>query len=101
VFGLPKVIVIFLTVDVDPKSLTVAQVGKIEKLLVIFRLKFLQLFHIDFLPGQQRHRWRYPFFCEAATSLVVTAASAGSASLVQLVKARKLKAILVLKNLFS
>jgi hypothetical protein len=31
VFGLPKVIVIFLTVDVDPKSLTVAQVGKIEK----------------------------------------------------------------------
>jgi hypothetical protein len=37
VFGLPKVIVIFLTVDVDPKSLTVAQVGKIEITAVIFR----------------------------------------------------------------
>jgi hypothetical protein len=100
VFGLPKVIVIFLTVDVDPKSLTVAQVGKIEITAVIFRLKFLQLFHIDFLPGQQRHRWRYPFCEETATSLVVTAASAaaGSASLVQLVKARKLKAILSAKN---
>jgi hypothetical protein len=97
VFGLPKVIVIFLTVDVDPKSLTVAQVGKKEiTAAVIFRLKFLQLFHIDFLPGQQRHRWRY--LCEAATSLVVTAASAaaGSASLVQL-KARK-QTILSAKN---
>jgi hypothetical protein len=86
------VIVIFLPYCRSQIKL-LAQVGKIEISAIIFRLKFLQLFHIDFLPGQQRHRWRYPFFCEAATSLVVTAASAaaGSASLVQLVKARKLK----------